>query len=135
MKEQTKMYTCPMHPEIHRDKEGLCPECGMRLVPVTKKKVGHGEHDDFNKHKGHSTNVFKTKFWVSLVLSIPVVLYSDIVQELLKFTAPVFPGSSFVPFILASIIFFYGGSVFIASAFLGLKAKLPGMMTLISLAI
>src|SRR3989344_3868034 len=134
MKEQTKIYTCPMHPEIHSDKDGLCPECGMRLVPSTK-QMAHGEHDDFNKHKGHSTNIFKTKFWVSLLLSIPVVLYSDIVQELLKFTAPMFPGSSFVPFILASIVFFYGGWVFIASAFRELKAKLPGMMTLIALAI
>src|SRR3989338_2190248 len=135
MKEQTKIYTCPMHPEIHSDKEGLCPECGMRLIPSTIKQTGHGDHDNFNKHKGHSTNVFKTKFWVSLILSIPVVLYSDIMQELLKFTAPVFPGSSFVPFILASIIFFYGGWVFIASAFREMKAKLPGTMTLIVLAI
>jgi len=135
MKEQTKIYTCPMHPEIHRGKEGLCPECGMRLIPVTKKKVGHGEHDDFNKHKGHSTNIFRNKFWISLVLSIPVVLYSDIVQELLQFKAPTFPGSLYVPFVLASIIFFYGGWVFIVSAFRELKAKLPGMMTLIALAI
>ena len=125
MKEQTKIYTCPMHPEIHRGKEGLCPECGMRLIPVTKKKVGHGEHDDFNKHKGHSTNIFRNKFWISLVLSIPVVLYSDIVQELLQFKAPTFPGSLYVPFVLASIIFFYGGWVFIVSAFRELKAKLP----------
>ncbi|OGZ20944.1 MAG: copper-translocating P-type ATPase [Candidatus Nealsonbacteria bacterium RIFCSPHIGHO2_02_FULL_38_75] len=124
-----------MHPEIHRGKEGLCPECGMRLIPVTKKKVGHGEHDDFNKHKGHSTNIFRNKFWISLVLSIPVVLYSDIVQELLQFKAPTFPGSLYVPFVLASIIFFYGGWVFIVSAFRELKAKLPGMMTLIALAI
>ena len=124
-----------MHPEIHRGKEGLCPECWMRLIPVTKKKVGHGEHDDFNKHKGHSTNIFRNKFWISLVLSIPVVLYSDIVQELLQFKAPTFPGSLYVPFVLASIIFFYGGWVFIVSAFRELKAKLPGMMTLIALAI
>jgi P-type Cu2+ transporter len=135
MKEQTKIYTCPMHPEIHREKECLCPECGMRLIPVTKKKVGHGEHDDFNKHKGHSTNIFRNKFWISLVLSIPVVLYSDIVQELLQFKTPTFHGSLYVPFVLASIIFFYGGWVFIASAFREFKAKLPGMMTLIALAI
>lgn len=124
-----------MHPEIYRDKEGLCPECGMRLVPTTTKQMEHAEHNDFNKHKGHSTNVFKNKFWVSLTLSIPVVLYSDIVQELLQFKVPTFPGSLYVPFVLASIIFFYGGWVFIASAFRELKAKLPGMMTLIALAI
>ncbi|HTE48606.1 MAG TPA: heavy metal translocating P-type ATPase, partial [Candidatus Paceibacterota bacterium] len=124
-----------MHSEIHQEKEGLCPECGMRLVLVAKKKVGHGEHDDFNKHREHSTNIFRDKFWTSLVLSIPVVLYSDVIQELLRFKAPTFPGSLYVPFILASVIFFYGGWVFIASAFRELKAKLPGMMTLIALAI
>lgn len=127
-----------MHPEIHRDTEGLCPECGMRLVPVAKiakKGAEHGEHDDFDKHKGHATNIFRTKFWMSLILSIPVVLYSEMAQGLLGFTAPKFAGSSYVPFILASVIFFYGGWVFIASAGRELKAKLPGMMTLIALAI
>ena len=88
-----------------------------------------------NKHAGHNTGMFFRKFWVSLILSIPVVLYSDVVQELLQFKAPTFPGSLYVPFILASIIFFYGGWIFIASAFRELKAKLPGMMTLIALAI
>src|SRR3990167_10958934 len=88
-----------------------------------------------NKHAGHNTAMFFKKFWVSLILSIPVVLYSDIVQELLQFKAPTFPGSLFVPFVLASIIFFYGGWVFIVSAFRELKAKLPGMMPLIALAI
>ncbi|MDP3784738.1 MAG: HAD-IC family P-type ATPase, partial [bacterium] len=100
-----------------------------------KEQMEHGGHDDFNKHKGHSANVFKNKFWVSLILSVPVVLYSDIVQELLQFKAPIFPGSSYVLFVLASIIFFYGGWVFVSSAFRELKAKLPGMMTLIALAI
>ncbi|MBI5079233.1 heavy metal translocating P-type ATPase [Candidatus Wolfebacteria bacterium] len=123
-----------MHPEIHRNNEGLCPECGMRLI-IFKKQMAGGEHNGFNKHKGHSTNAFKAKFWVSLILSIPVVLYSDIAREFLRFKAPSFPGSSYAPFILASVIFFYGGWVFIASAFRELKAKLPGMMTLIALAI
>lgn len=134
-----------MHPDIHRDKEGLCPECGMRLVPVfvktvaggprAKKQIGNNGHDDLNKHQGHSSNVFKNKFWVSFILSVPIVLYSDIIQELLHFNAPIFPGSLYVPFVLASIIFFYGGWVFIVSAFRELKARLPGMMTLIALAI
>lgn len=124
-----------MHPGIHRDRDGLCSECGMRLVPIAKKQMEHGKHDGFNKHQGHSTNVFRTKFWVSLILSIPVVFYSDIVQKFLQFKAPDFPGSSYLPFVLASIIFFYGGWVFLASAFRELKAKLPGMMTLIALAI
>ncbi|PIR96592.1 MAG: copper-translocating P-type ATPase [Candidatus Doudnabacteria bacterium CG10_big_fil_rev_8_21_14_0_10_42_18] len=131
-----------MHPEIKQDRPGMCQECGMNLIksqePSSKnqnKSNGHSHHQEFNKHAGHSTNIFKTKFWVSLILSVPVVLYSDIVRTLLSWQAPVFPGSKFVPLILSSIIFFYGGWVFIASAYRELKAKMPGMMTLIALAI
>ncbi len=117
----------------------------MNLVPVkgARKPVpaehgvhtAHGQPDGFDKHTGHRTNIFKAKFWVSLALSLPVVLYSDITQTLLKWQAPVFPGSSYVPFVLSSVIFFYGGWVFLASAYRELRARLPGMMTLISLAI
>lgn len=133
---ETKIYTCPMHPKVVSDKPGMCPECGMQLVPAKKKKAqAHEAQDDFNKHKGHSTNIFKTKFWVSFLLSIPIVAYSDIVQNLLDWSAPAFPGSAYLPLVLASVIFFYGGWVFIASAYRELQARLPGMMTLISLAI
>ncbi len=125
------VYSCPMHPEVRQKTDGMCPECGMQLVPV--EDAAHGE--DFDKHKGHHTNIFKVKFWVSFILSIPVVLYSDITQKLLGTSLPNFPGSEFIPLLLASIIFFYGGWVFIASAYRELKAKMPGMMTLIALAI
>lgn len=134
MPEPVQTYICPMHPEIRRQSHGQCPECGMQLVPAAKPQTRH-HHDDFDKHRGHSTNIFKTKFWVSLILSVPVILYSNIVRELVNFTAPTFPGSTYVPFILASVIFFYGGWMFIAAAGRELQAKLPGMMTLISLAI
>lgn len=135
-----QIYTCPMHPNIRQDKPGLCPECGMNLIPLNKKdnsnpeKHSHGKNE-FNKHEGHSTNIFKTKFWVSLILSIPIVFYSEIAQELFQYKATSFFGSDYLPIILASIIFFYGGWVFISSAYRELRAKLPGMMTLIALAI
>lgn len=130
-----------MHPEVRQEHPGMCPECGMNLVPIKASKsklTTHGEHErsnEFDKHAGHHTNIFKAKFWVSLTLSLPVVLYSDITQTLLNWQAPSFPGSPYVPFVLSSIIFFYGGWVFLASAWRELRAKLPGMMTLISLAI
>jgi len=79
--------------------------------------------------------MFKKKFWVSLLLSIPVVAYSDMAKTFFGYQAPPFAGSNYIPFALASIIFFYGGWIFIASAYRELKAKLPGMMTLIALAI
>lgn len=95
-------------------------------------QAGHDEHD---KHAGHNPAMFRDRFWLSFILTIPVVLYSHMIQDWLGFTMPMFPGSEWVPFILGTIIFFYGGTVFIRSALVELRAKLPGMMTLISLAI
>lgn len=132
---EQQFYTCTMHPEAMQDKPGMCPECGMQLVSTKAEKKVHKERGDFDRHEGHKTKVFKTKFWVSLVLSIPIVLYTEVVQDLLNYQAPAFPGSTYLPLVLASIIFFYGGWVFISSAYRELKTKLPGMMTLIALAI
>jgi Cu2+-exporting ATPase len=79
--------------------------------------------------------MFKDKFWLSLLLTIPVVVYSEMIQMWLGFRPPEFSGSEYIPFILGTAIFFYGGLVFIRSAIGELKSKQPGMMTLISLAI
>jgi P-type Cu2+ transporter len=79
--------------------------------------------------------MFRDKFWLSLVLTIPVVFWSDHVQMLLGYEAPAFPGSAWIGPVLGTIIFFYGGWVFVKGAIAELKDRLPGMMTLISLAI
>jgi len=118
-----------MHPEVVSEKSGVCPKCKMGLIGT--KETVH-QHD---KHAGHSVNMFRDKFWLSLLLTIPVLAYSEMIQHWLNFTPPTFPGSEYVPFVLSTVIFFYGGMVFIRSAWGELKAKLPGMMTLISLAI
>lgn len=93
------------------------------------------EHQEHDKHAGHSVAMFRDKFWLSLILTIPVLAYSEMIQHWLGFSPPSFPGSQYVPFVLSTVIFFYGGMVFIKGALSELKAKLPGMMTLISLAI
>jgi Cu2+-exporting ATPase len=93
------------------------------------------QHQEHDKHAGHSVAMFKDKFWVSLLLTVPVLVYSEMIQHWFNFTPPSFPGSEYVPFVLSTIIFFYGGLVFIKGALGELRAKLPGMMTLISLAI
>lgn len=127
------VYTCPMHPEVIRDNSGMCPECGMQLVPTKKKRTdGHDGHD---KHVGHSTKMFFRKFLISLILTIPVVLYADVVNTIFKWSPPAFPGSDYLPLILGSIVFFYGGWIFIAGAWREIKGRLPGMMTLIAIAI
>ena len=93
---------------------------------------GGGQHD---RHAGHSVAMFRDKFWLSLVLTIPVVVLSHDVQTWFGYTVPSFPGSEYVPAILGTVIFMYGGFVFIRGAQTELTDRQPGMMTLISLAI
>ena len=95
----------------------------------------HAEHNEHDKHAGHSVAMFKDKFWITLLLTIPVVVYSEMIQHWFNFTPPSFIGSEYIPFVFSTAIFLYGGLVFIKGAWGELKAKLPGMMTLISLAI
>ena len=127
------IYTCPMHPQIRKEKPGMCPECGMALVPSrinTNKKQIHTD-----KHKGHKTESFLRKFWVSLVLTLPLVAFSELPSLFLGKSLPDFPGLKYLILFLGSIVFFYGGWVFLSGSFRELRARLPGMMTLIALAI
>jgi P-type Cu2+ transporter len=92
----------------------------------------HVAHD---RHAGHSVAMFRDKFWLTLVLTIPVVFWSPDVQHWFGYRALSFPGSKFIPGVLGTAIFFYGGFVFIRGAWSELAGHKPGMMTLISLAI
>ena len=122
-----------MHPDVEKIQPGICPVCGMNLI-VSRKTKGEGQmHND--KHAGHNITMFGRKFWVSLALTIPVVLYSELPERLLGWSAPAFPGSGYLPAVLASAVFFYGGWVFLAGAWRELRGWLPGMMTLIGIAI
>jgi P-type Cu2+ transporter len=91
-----------------------------------------GEHD---RHAGHSVAMFRDKFWLAFTLTIPVVFWSSEVQHWLGYVAPSFPGSKFIPAILGTVVFLYGGLVFVGGAWGELADRKPGMMTLISLAI
>src|SRR6266446_6570633 len=92
----------------------------------------HGSHD---RHAGHSVAMFRDKFLLSLALTIPVVFWSPDVQHWLGYTAPSFPGAALIPAVLGTVVFVYGGLVFIRGAWSELADHTPGMMTLISLAI
>ena len=102
------------------------PHAGHKMSKV------HGNHD---RHAGHSVAMFRDKFWLSFALTIPVIFWSTDVQHWLGYTAPSFPGSKFLPAILGTVVFVYGGLVFIRGAWGELADHKPGMMTLISLAI
>jgi P-type Cu2+ transporter len=92
----------------------------------------HASHD---RHVGHSVAMFREKFWLSFVLTIPTVVWSSDVQHWFGYTAPSFPGSTLIAPVFGTIIFFYGGTVFIRGARGEIANRRPGMMTLISLGI
>jgi Cu2+-exporting ATPase len=96
---------------------------------------GHQAHEGHDAHAGHDPEIFRRQFWIVLLLTIPVVIWSHDVQSWLGYTAPVFPGSTLVPAVFGTIVFVYGGRVFLVGARSELRSRLPGMMTLISLGI
>ncbi|GAB4434984.1 MAG: heavy metal translocating P-type ATPase [Anaerolineae bacterium] len=92
---------------------------------------GHAHHTD---HTGHE-QMFRRRFWVSLALSIPVLIFSPSLQAWLGYTAPEFPGSTWITPVLSVVVFLYGGVPFLQMAVPEIRNRKPGMMTLISLAI
>ena len=98
----------------------------------TQSGPAHMGHD---MHAGHSVAMFRDKFWLTLILTLPVVVWSTEVQHWLGYTAPTFPGSQYIPAIVGTVVFLYGGSVFIRGVWGELSERRPGMMTLISLGI
>ncbi|MFW6205696.1 MAG: heavy metal translocating P-type ATPase [Gemmatimonadota bacterium] len=95
----------------------------------------HGDDGGHDKHEGHSVAMFRDKFWWSLALTLPTLVWGELLQRWLGYTAPQFPGSEYVSPVFGTAVFLYGGRVFIQGAIRELKDRLPGMMTLISLAI
>jgi P-type Cu2+ transporter len=102
--------------------------------------TGHGQrggHQAPGGHAGHGDHAaqFRDRFWLSLALTVPVVAYSEMVQEWLGFTPPQFPGSAWVAPVLGTVVFLYGGRPFLQGGLAEARARQPGMMLLISLAI
>ena len=100
---------------------------------------GHHQHhtnhrEEHNKHAGHSLDMFRQKFWLSLILTLPTLAFSHTVQGWFGVNW-MFAGSGYIPAVFGVIIFFYGGMVFLRGAGTELMARRPGMMTLISMAI
>jgi Cu2+-exporting ATPase len=101
---------------------------------------GHSEHvhehpRGSSAHHAHDPAQFRRKFWLSLVLTVPTLVFSEGLQEILGLSGPRFPGSGYIPAAFGVAIFLYGGLVFLRGAASELRSRQPGMMTLISLAI
>lgn len=111
-----------------------------------KHKMGHMDHEHMNHnhgghqgHMGHHAHMvadFRRRFWISLILTIPIVVLSPMVQGFFGLREQLaFTGDSYIQFGFATIVFFYGGWPFLKGLFTELKGKQPGMMTLIAVAI
>jgi len=87
------------------------------------------------QHAGHSVAMFKNRFWLTLALAVPVVYFSPMFGHLLGYEPPAFPGSAWIPPVLGTVIFFYGGKPFLKGGLNELKTRKPGMMLLIAMAI
>lgn len=96
----------------------------------------HGSGSDHAGHHAHMVADFRRRFWVSLVLSVPVVALAPMIQSWLGLRdALCFPGDGYLQFAFATAVYFYGGWPFLQGFLSELKKRQPGMMTLIALAI
>jgi Cu2+-exporting ATPase len=95
-----------------------------------------GKGSSYSRHAGHDVADFRRRFWISLVVTIPILILSPSIQEFAGLGDSLrFPGDQYVLFILASFVYFYGGYPFLKGIVNELRARLPGMMTLIAVAI
>ena len=98
------------------------------------KRPGH-EHAGHDKHAGHSVAMFRDKFWISLVLTLPTLVWGHMLERAIGYHAPMFAGSQWIPAAFGTAVLAYGGWPFIQGAWREIQDRLPGMMTLIALAI
>jgi Cu2+-exporting ATPase len=96
-----------------------------------------GAHNGHDGHAGHGDHaaMFRERFFISLILAIPVVIYSELLQEMLGYTAPALPGSPLITPVLGTAVFLYGGWPFLTGAAQEIRGRQPGMMLLIGMAI
>ena len=126
-----------MKNHIHKSYEMLAGNHEIRHgKQVTS--INHKDHkgDNHTRHHAHMVADFKRRFWISLVITIPVLILSPMIQRLFSLGDSLrFSGDLYILFALSSIIFFYGGYPFLRGLLDELNAAQPGMMTLIAVAI
>ncbi len=122
------------HPD-EQDKRDTSQHSGHGHEPEGAGHSGGEKHQGHDKHAGHSVEMFRTRFWICLVLTLPALFWEPMLQEWFGYRAPEFPGSHLIPAFFGTAVFIYGGLVFLRGAGHELADRLPGMMTLIALAI
>lgn len=143
--EDRVIYTCPMHPEVRRTEPGKCPGCGMDLIPEEKSAAEHADHDmQAMSHMDHEAAMtspqmakkmeadMRRRFFVSLLLSIPIFLYSPVGANVFKLALPTPIPVDWLLFILTTPIVFWTGSIFITGTYYSLRAKKLNMAVLIA---
>jgi Cu2+-exporting ATPase len=139
----------PMHakhaahtqPEEHESHVPHDKHAGHTAHAGHDKHASHAAHDKHeshaarDKHAGHSVAMFRDKFWVSLLLTTPTLIWGHMLQNALGYSPPAFPGSHWIPAAFGTAVFVYGGTPFLQGAVREIRDRLPGMMTLIGLAI
>ena len=153
-------YKCPMHPTVVSDKPGVCSECGMALEKIKNKDKSHkmemdGKISRWDKFKMSMTMTMgmehsgiagremaemmekdiKSKFIFSLLLTIPIIAYSPVGQNILKLNLPTALPVNWILFFLTTPVFFYGGWIFLYSSYIALKKKTLNMAVLIAVGI
>ena len=108
---------------------------GHRARSTHHPGAAHSDHAGHDKHAGHSVAMFRDKFWLSLLLTIPTLVWGHMLQRVFAYHAPMFPGSGWIPAAFGTAVFAYGGWPFMQGAWREIRDRLPGMMTLIALAI
>ncbi len=147
-----QQYTCPMHPEIVKDAPGQCPKCGMNLAPLEVDKgpgempmshdhdaMSHGgekyeHHGGGHAHHAGMIDEFKKRFYVVLILTLPIMALSPMIQHWMGLDWS-FAGASYILLAFSSIVFFYGGWPFLKGLVDEIKSRSLGMMTLVAVAI
>ncbi len=140
-------YTCPMHPEVRKTEPGKCPGCGMDLIPEKKttKNDEHASHDiqkiNHADHEAAMTNPamakkmeadMRRRFWISLILAIPIFLYSAVGTDFFGLSLPTPIPVNWLLLILTTPIVFWTGSIFITGTYYSLKARKLNMAVLVA---